>query len=340
MKERNSNIELLRIIAMVLIVLTHNYFYTTWPGNNSNSFGEIFSAFFSFGGKFGVNIFFLISGFFLYGKKYRISRVINLELISIFYSILLGFIATIYDHHQISWKIFFPTFTNTYWFSTSLIIIYLFSGVMFWIMDKINIKIINFLFFTSLFILYILPTFVQSFPKLILINSAFVFIVGALVKKYKFYDYISMKFLKISIFLFLFALIIGNFFELIGFINYDWEFSEYYSIFPFMSSLTVFCFSLKLNIKRDNKINFFAGLMYGVYLFHENPFVRNFLWNSIWPLSKYSNSYFFVVSLLGKVSIIFLLGIFFEIIRNFLFKSLKNYTQSKLSGYIYRSNDN
>ena len=63
---RSSNIELLRIIAMIMIIAHHVSVHSgfVYPGEII-SFNRLWIQFIQLGGKIGVNIFVLISGYFL-----------------------------------------------------------------------------------------------------------------------------------------------------------------------------------------------------------------------------------------------------------------------------------
>ena len=70
-KERQSGIELLRIVAMMLIIVHHLIMSTCGSKIDypfSGGRGILFAGFCGFG-KVGVAIFFLITGYFLCGKK-------------------------------------------------------------------------------------------------------------------------------------------------------------------------------------------------------------------------------------------------------------------------------
>lgn len=72
---RQSNFELLRIIAMLLIVLHHSMIHgtLTTPGkvvlDTGNPFTFGIYNFLAFGGKVGVYIFVLITGYFMINSK-------------------------------------------------------------------------------------------------------------------------------------------------------------------------------------------------------------------------------------------------------------------------------
>lgn len=69
-QNRNSSIELLRIISMILIVFHHFAFHGGFKWQtNSVTISHFWYNFIYGGGKIGVNIFVLISGYFLIDRK-------------------------------------------------------------------------------------------------------------------------------------------------------------------------------------------------------------------------------------------------------------------------------
>ena len=79
---RKSNIELLRIIAMIMIVAHHIAMHSGFSfASDSISFNRLWIQFIQMGGKIGVNIFVLISGYFLItANTVKTNKVINLWL--------------------------------------------------------------------------------------------------------------------------------------------------------------------------------------------------------------------------------------------------------------------
>lgn len=98
-KTRQSNFELLRIIAMIMIVSSHlachgvqhvldsNLAYVAY--NGGTFVNKIFTSFLNPAGTVGVALFFMITGFFLCKKEKGSIKKVALE--SAFYSFLLGF---------------------------------------------------------------------------------------------------------------------------------------------------------------------------------------------------------------------------------------------------------
>src|SRR5574344_1877581 len=87
-KDRQSNIELLRILAIIMITLHHFSLYLGLYNNSNlgmekNIFGIVLFSL----GKIGVNIFIIISGYFLIDSKSNIKKIIKLWLEVLFYSV-------------------------------------------------------------------------------------------------------------------------------------------------------------------------------------------------------------------------------------------------------------
>lgn len=82
---RSSNFELLRIVAMFMIVLHHctvHGVFSYWHNNTTfiHHINNFLCSFLASGGKIGVTIFVLISGYFLCMQDFKISRLLKIYL--------------------------------------------------------------------------------------------------------------------------------------------------------------------------------------------------------------------------------------------------------------------
>lgn len=82
---RNANIELLRIVSMVLIVLFHFSVHGTWPEGGPLA-SDTAVEMLSFGGKLGVNCFVLITGYFMVHGHLKVQSLLRVMLQTWFYS--------------------------------------------------------------------------------------------------------------------------------------------------------------------------------------------------------------------------------------------------------------
>lgn len=128
-KQRNSSIELLRIIAMLMILSHH---FVVHNGSSLSSFPltlgrEMFSFFFLSGGKIGVVIFFSISTWFLISSEQSIKqnfrRIWLMERELLFWSLTLLAVFTIarkaLPSPSIAFSSFLPVVTSLWWYAAS-----------------------------------------------------------------------------------------------------------------------------------------------------------------------------------------------------------------------------
>lgn len=157
---RNSNIELLRIISMFLIVVHHMsvHGFTSagrWNLQSFPSLNQFLVQFMVIGGKIGVDIFVVITGYYLINSKFHLKKALNLEAQVLTYSVsillILVFTGTIHVSIVTIIKSCLPITYNQYWFVTSYMILYL--TFPFW---NILIKSLNKIQFLSLIAFLIL----------------------------------------------------------------------------------------------------------------------------------------------------------------------------------------
>lgn len=139
-KKRNANFELLRIVAMIMIIALHynahcdTLLHLGIPATGVEVYAIIIEAFCIP----GLNTYIFISGYFLSDSKVRPSRALQLICQVYFYTILisLGLIITgtyVVGPNDSLYKIVqyvFPITSEHYWFVTAYIIMYVLSPVL------------------------------------------------------------------------------------------------------------------------------------------------------------------------------------------------------------------
>ncbi len=135
MKERQSNMELLRILAMLMILVLHiNIGATGRPLVEecvANPLGSWMRYFFQCLAEPAVNIFVLISGWF--GIRFRVSRLAGLFFQCIFFALLIWLSAIIFGFGEplsIKNLAALGLFTTYFWFVKSYIILYILSPLL------------------------------------------------------------------------------------------------------------------------------------------------------------------------------------------------------------------
>ncbi len=133
-KLRDSNMELLRIVAMLLVMIVHaNFRALPVPGipaiatNPSGAFLQFFVEAFSI---VAVNVFVLLSGW--YGIRPRVNRLAELVFQVLFFGVVCLGLATIIEGKAPSdvWRKLFILGDGDYWFIKTYVALYLLSPVL------------------------------------------------------------------------------------------------------------------------------------------------------------------------------------------------------------------
>lgn len=93
--DRSSNIELLRIVAMYMIIIHHGITHSGIMGNCSVVNDQI-AGVLLIGGKLGVNVFVIISSYFLINQKFKSSGIFRIWSQSLLYGILIWTLCVVF----------------------------------------------------------------------------------------------------------------------------------------------------------------------------------------------------------------------------------------------------
>lgn len=331
-KLRNSNFELLRIISMLMIILhhfvVHSYYHPIV--NNTNFINDFVIFFFRSGGKLGVALFTMITGYFMVYSKGNIKKILSLECQVLFTSIIIFLVFVFLNNDLFTFKnilkYFLPNISKTFWFFSSYFVLYFF------------IPYINKLFL-SLGKKEFLRLLIIGFLFLILLPSIFEFRSSINNTIYLFYYYMLGAFIRIFdvrkwgklksfcgfsfsyLLVVLISLLIREFsFDYPQLENYIFYFSKIDNIFIFSSSLYLFLFFKSLNLGNISVINKIASTSFGVYLFHDHLLMRDFLWKKTFSIVSYVDNTYLVFYGVIVAVIIYMAGSFFELFRKFIFR--------------------
>lgn len=317
---RKSNFELLRFVSMLMIVLHHYILHGSFnilskPLNTN----KVIAIFLLQGGKIGVNIFVILSGYFLIKSKFNFKKLLKLFLQTTFFSLVFSFLIQIFYYRKINYFTIINDslsfFNYDYWFVTAYSILFILID---YINDFINsltkerhlrlILILTFIFSIS-------TTFFNFYPNFDDISWFFVlYLIGSYIKINK-PDFLNKKIcLSIGFISYLFLILLSIFFELLGKINpIFWNYIFYFSdrmqkTTTLFIAIFLFAGFKNLKIKNNNFINFIGSSTFSVYLLHENKYLRNFFWEKLFKNKFFYNQNFFILHPLVSTIIIFLLG--------------------------------
>ena len=336
--ERNSNLELLRIIVMFLIIThhwaVHGFDYTTFVLSNPNTFFIYFLTIF---GKFGVDVFILISSYFMINHQFTFKKFLIIEGESYFYSILilLLFLTILTPANPIGINdilmSILPISHSAHGFITKYVILMILSPFLNKFIKGLTKKEFLMVLFIMIILWSIFPTFTfAGFEYNDLIWFIVLYFIGSFIRLYVDINKLSNKKL---ILIFTISLLVSYLsymlFCSIGLLINNKSLLTIAqacylenNIFILISSLSLLLIFLKRKNFSNKYINFISGSMLGVLLIHDNLFVRKYLWKILLnnPSHYFSND--LIIFALISSSSIFIICILIDIIRRITIEKL------------------
>lgn len=312
MKSDNKmiNIELLRIVLMFMIVVLH--YLGHGQVITSVDIGT-FNFYLVFILKslciIAVNTYIIITGYFMENKAIRLKKILRIELLLLFYSLIICFIAVFvfkYRDRKYILESIFPFISGMWWFASNYILLYAIIPILNFIINKLN----RFYFTLMNILIMILVGIVPLLNININISAIYIFIslffIGAYIKKYS----INLnKNLAITLYLILVAIIsklnIDSAIEKNKILGEYWK---YDNIFIILASTMFFIYFKNIKIKYEKVsklISSISSTTFSIYLIHDNPFIRSKLYNWL-KVKSFANSNLLMFNIIIVVTLIFI----------------------------------
>lgn len=344
MKKREMNFELLRIVAMCMIIGLHYLDKGKVCGNFLEKGGAagympwMFEAFFFC----AVNIYVLISGYFLVQKEPGIKKAAALWGQVLFYSLFLWLLALLTgstqagetDIYRLSYYLF-PVLTKHYWFITDYLILYLLAIVMNPVLAKMEQKNMGrlLLLFIGMFSLSksLLPLSLAIDKNGYDVLWFFcLYLTGAYYRRFGFF-WCNTKTKGILLYacssmaIFLSAFVLKEIYIRTGhlkdIVTYAYSYNH---IFTYLAAIGLLVWFSGINIKAEragNMIGVLAGASFGVYLIHEHMDFR-YVWQQWLGVEKQGQSPLFPLFMIGSILLVFFVCAGIELIRKRLFAAI------------------
>ena len=324
---RNSSFEILRIIAILFIIAHHFAVHSGFDFSNLGSspvilFNRTWVNFVAQLGKVGVNLFVLISAFFLSSKTaFKTRKVLFILFEMFFFSVIIKVAFFFVDQKEFSqdliWALF-PFGRNTWWFMTCYLLLYLLHPLLNLAIHHMPKKM-HLFFIVLLFVLWsVLPTFLGAdYGYTSLAWFILLYLAAAYVRIYD----LSLKkpvwaiALACGVFLLVFFAKAGLIF-LFGQENrVVQKLISWFSLvninnsLQLLTTLVLFVAFKSIHTKPRKVVNFVASFTLSIYLFHDHPDVRNFLWIRLFHDADYASSPWLAPYSLGIVLAVFATGL-------------------------------
>lgn len=344
-KERLINIEILRIIAMVFVVLLHYlgkgstllawgdpaFGVNTWIAWGLEAFALV-----------AVNVYVIISGYFLVESDFKINRIIKLWFQIFFYSagiwllfLALGMVPADFSGGYWISMFLLPVTSGHYWFASTYIFVCLIAPFLSVAARKMSKRQLQ----TCIVVLLILFSRVwrivlpMSTPLDDRGYGIFWFATLFMIASYiRLYVPINGKWIKpflvyviSSVLLFLSLPVLGTVTVFVGKMEkYYRVFFEYNAPFTIIGAIALFLAFRNMNIKAEKLgkvIRLISGATFGVYLIHEHTLLRS-MWSGVWKVQEFYQTDYFVPHCIAVVASVFVVGILIDLIRRLLFTGI------------------
>lgn len=274
--ERDSNIELLRIVCMLFILIHHFIVIVLYPDLTDRN-GDINSyriACIVINGfvYVGVNCFILISGY--YGIKFRIRSLFNLYCICAFYALLTtlmkyGF-ADLHFDRGLFYSVFLPFSHTQWWFITCYVVLFSLSPIL-----NIAIQNLGYKDFVLLIvILTVLNVYLGFYWHQYNVNGytvaqfVYVYFIGAFLRKHPIRALDKQR----SLLLYISGALLWSAISVVS-VNWKvphWTSLHYNNPFVLIASIGLFHFFTMINL-RSHAINVIASSVLAAYLLQDAP---------------------------------------------------------------------
>jgi surface polysaccharide O-acyltransferase-like enzyme len=326
--KRNCGLDLLRIIAMAMIVLRHGVYQsgvTSSPAATvlNRTIGVFVNDFTAV----AVNCFVLITGYFLSKQEFRLKRLASIWLMVLFYSVGLFLCSAFLSSpapltFSGALRALTPICSDTYWFVTLYFLIVLVSPLLNSAIAAVQGRsAVPWIALIAMF--SVLPTFgvdlVRAADGYSFGWFAVLYLTGAWLR-----ERATLSRWSLPAYLALFALTLGYHLvrkslksrgvELISPDGYNF-------LTNYLASVFLFLFFASLEIRREGvrrTIAFFSPLMIGVYLFHDH-YLKHELWRDLLGINAFLDTPAWLYQVPPRIAAVFAAGCAVEWVRRRLF---------------------
>ena len=327
---RNSSIELLRIISMVMIMFHHFAYHGNFEWNyNEITIPHLWYNFILMGGKVGVNIFVLISGFFLIEnteKLFQPKKLLKFWGQVVFYSIMTYLLSVMlrlnaFEIKQLI-KVCLPITYPGWWFASTYFMLYLIHPFLNKLLHGLSKTEYQYLILMMVLCWSIIPTATtQLFESNSLLWFVTLYGIAGYVNLYggnqklQSKHYFSLYFMVLII-----TYTVSTTFLFLGTKKEEWsthaiDFFEIERLPILLMAITLFMGFVTLKMNYHKWINMIASATFGVYLIHDSSYIRYYLWTNIFKINQYQDSTFLILYSILVVFILYVSCTMIDLIR-------------------------
>lgn len=311
-------------------IVIHHFIGFCGVNFDTLNFNAVITGVFNFGGKIGVDVFVLISGYFMImSTEFKFSKPIKLWLQAFTYSASIFAIVCLRNPDVFTAsnlvKELFPIGFNRWWFTSTYFVMLLFSPflnkllrsisqkqhiilmalcIVLWsflgIINLCGFQLSNLLMF---FMLYTIAAYIRLYKNDVKINKKIAVCIA-------FITLCVDAFMQIALSVF------GKQIPLLK--SYALPLRLETSPFTLIISICLLLIFKDVNIKNSRVINTISSATFGVYLIHDNKYMRAFLWGSKLNGEAIRTSPYFLLYMLGSCAVVYAVCTLIELARIYI----------------------
>lgn len=334
--KRNISLDLLRIISMIMIIMlhigSHGGILLKTKGNMALHCVQLFIEALCI---VSINVFVLISAYFLVDQNFRIGKMIRIILEVWFYSWMILLLCRMLGFDVNVRQAVFPISFSQNWFATAYIGLYLIFPILNIVIKNIGKRQLQVIIILLCIMLGIWSDVIPSSnpfganPGASTVWFIVLYFIGAYIKKYPIAictktcwgGYIVCTVLLV--FAQLLMIKVGNKFPVLSILSEDMYYYRYNSIFVVLASIALFVGFTEIHLREQSMLGklvlFFQPLCFGVYLIHDNPNLRTLIWCSIFKTNTWESIWDIFLKEIIVALIIFIVCSCIDYIRNKIF---------------------
>lgn len=336
-KKRLANFELLRIVAMMMVIALHyiSRGLAVEKLSVDNSLSNCLWWFILAVCNVAVNAYVLISGYFLVDSEWKIKKLVKLIVQVLCYSWIVGFVAAFFQNQPLTFDniltILLPVEYEHYWFATAYIVMYMLAPVLAAGIKQLSQKQLKTVII-ALLCFFCIPKSINPYQ---IPTDSYGYDFGWFICLFLIAGYIKLYGIKLFstkrksiicyilgvVLNFTIALACSVIVRMTGKMEYYMDMTYAYNFILVLFSSIAFFYMftyIKVSDKLSKTICSVAPLTFGTYLLHENIVIRD-----IWPItlgvSRVEGNVMYFLHMLASIVVIFAAGCLVDALRKVIF---------------------
>ena len=340
--KRQANFELLRVLAMAMIVAMHYMVKggvatsMSEDGSLVNHVAWLIEAFCIV----AANCYVLISGYFLIEAEWKLKKLILLIAQVVFYALLIPITCMLIGIGNVAeWSVYewifavLPLQMEHYWFATSYVLLFMLVPILAAGIKQLSKKQLQII----IGVLLVYYCVIKSISPILLSTDRYgydlgwficLFLIAAYIRLYGIKCFEEKKksllvYMACSCGIFGISAFCGFICRRTGELEYYMDMPYCYNYFlTLIGAVALFYVFKQMSIKENALVSLLCNIApytFGIYLLHENIAIRD-LWQQWMGVEKVRDSFLFIPQMLLAVIVIFVFGIIIDFARKKIFQ--------------------